>query len=123
LPPLPPLRGPSAHILGSRGRGTLGSLTVGPDEWVYQGRDVVPVQAEHDALFAAIPSGQPLNNGEYVARRTLLAIMGRMAAYTGQQITWEMALNSREDLSPPRYAWDVKLPMPPVARPGQTRLV
>ena len=29
----------------------------------------------------------------YMARSTLLAIMGRMAAYTGQEITWEMALN------------------------------
>ena len=28
-----------------------------------------------------------------MARSTLLAIMGRMAAYTGQEITWEMALN------------------------------
>ena len=35
-----------------------------------------------------------------------MAIMGRMAAYTGQQITWEMALNSKEDLSPPGYDWD-----------------
>jgi predicted dehydrogenase len=113
----------SAHFLGSRGRGTLGRLTVGRDEWAYDGQDVVPVQAEHDALFAAIRSGQPINNGEYLARTTLMAIMGRMAAYTGQQITWEMALNSREDLSPPRYAWDVELPMPPVARPGLTRFV
>jgi hypothetical protein len=113
----------SAHFLGSRGRGTLGRLTAGRDEWVYQGQDVVPVQAEHDALFAAIRSGNPINNGAYLAKTTLMAIMGRMAAYTGQQITWEMALNSREDLSPPRYAWDVELPMAPVARPGLTRFV
>jgi hypothetical protein len=46
-----------------------------------------------------------------------------MAAYTGQTITWEMAMNSKEDLSPPRYDWDVKLPTPPVAMPGVTRFV
>jgi hypothetical protein len=46
--------------------------------------------------------------------------MGRMAAYTGQEITWEMALNSREDLSPPRYEWS-RLPTPAVAMPGMTR--
>ena len=47
-----------------------------------------------------------------------MAIMGRMACYTGQVITWEQALNSTEDLSPPRYDWNVSLPVPPVARPG-----
>ena len=52
-------------------------------------------QTEHDELFASIRSGKPINNGEYMAKSTLLAIMGRMAAYTGQEITWEMALNSQ----------------------------
>jgi len=56
-----------------------------------------------------------------MAHSTLLTILGRMAAYTGQVITWEQALNSKEDLSPPRYAWDVKLPDPPVAMPGVTK--
>jgi hypothetical protein len=46
-----------------------------------------------------------------------------MAAYTGQVITWKMALESREDLTPPRYAWDVPLPFPPVAVPGRTKFV
>ena len=32
-----------------------------------------------------------------------MAIMGRMATYTGQVITWEMALNSKEDLTPAKY--------------------
>jgi hypothetical protein len=34
-----------------------------------------------------------------------------------------MAMNSQEDLSPPRYDWDVELPIPPVATPGVTRFV
>ena len=80
-------------------------------------------QTEHDELFAGIRAGRPLNNGEYMARSSLLAIMGRMAAYTGQAITWEQALNSRENLSPPSYAWDVRLPDPPVAVPGATPFV
>ena len=62
-------------------------------------------QTEHDELFASIRSGKPINNGEYMARSTLLAIMGRMATYTGQEITWEMALNSKEDLTPAKYDW------------------
>ena len=49
--------------------------------------------------------------------------MGRMATYTGQEITWDQALNSREDLSPDKYEWDAKPPVSPVAVPGVTRLV
>ena len=49
--------------------------------------------------------------------------MARQAAYTGQVITWEMAMNSQEDLTPPAYDWDVKLAMPPVAVPGVTKFV
>ena len=48
------------------------------------------------------------------------AILGRMAAYTGQEVTWEMALNSKEDLSPARYDWDAAPPPSAVAVPGQT---
>ena len=78
-------------------------------------------QTEHDELFASIRSGKPINNGDYMAKSTLLAIMGRMAAYTGQEITWEMAMNSREDLSPSRYDWDAQPPVAEIAVPGQTR--
>jgi hypothetical protein len=45
-----------------------------------------------------------------------------MATYTGQRITWEMAMNSQEDLTPERYEWgDVKVA--PVAMPGLTKFV
>ena len=89
--------------------------------WRYDGPPTDVFQAEHDALFASIRRGEPINNGEYMAKSTLLAIMGRMAAYTGQVITWDQALGSKEDLSPPRYDWDVSLSVPTVAIPGQTR--
>ena len=48
--------------------------------------------------------------------------MGRMAAYTGQSITWDMALNSQEDLTPPAYDWNVPMAVLPVAMPGLTKL-
>jgi len=80
-------------------------------------------QVEHDELFASIREGKPINDGERMAKSTLLAIMGRMAAYTGQEITWEDALNSKEVLMPERLAFDpsVKLAVPPVAMPGRTK--
>ena len=57
-----------------------------------------------------------------MANSTLLAIMGRMATYTGQEITWEMAMNSKQDLSPEAYEWGAA-PEVVIARPGLTKFV
>jgi hypothetical protein len=80
-------------------------------------------QTEHDELFRSIRSGRPLNNGEYMAKSTLMAIQARMAAYTGQMVTWDQAMNSREDLSPAGYTFDSRPPASVVAMPGVTRLL
>lgn len=118
----------SAVVLGSGGRASLsdreGGLSIHTaKEWAYPWPGNHMYQTEHDELFASIRAGKPMNNGEYMAKSTLLAIMGRMAAYTGQQVTWDMAMNSKEDLSPPAYDWNVKLPDPPIAIPGVTKFV
>jgi predicted dehydrogenase len=83
--------------------------------------------AEHEALFQAIRAGRPINNGVYMARSTMLAILGRMVDYTGKALTWEEAINSKQDLSPKSYAWDAEPPTKPdkdgrypVATPGAT---
>ncbi len=78
---------------------------------------------EHDELFAGIRAGKPINDGVWMAHSTLLAIMGRMAAYTGQEITWEQALNSEEKLAPEIRDWNSPVTFPPVAIPGQTKFV
>jgi predicted dehydrogenase len=77
-------------------------------------------QNEHNELFASIRSGNPINNGDWMCKSTLMGIMGRMATYTGQEITWEAALNSTESLTPARYEWGA-LATPAVARPGETQ--
>ena len=77
-------------------------------------------QNEHDELFASIRSGKFINDGEWMAQSTLLAIMGRMATYTGEEITWKMAKESVEDLSPKRLEFGA-LPVAPVAKPGVTK--
>jgi predicted dehydrogenase len=119
----------SAQVLGTKGQANLAERKRGmtiqgaSTKWHFDGKENNLYQAEHDELFASIRAARPINNGEYMAKSTLLAIMGRMAAYTGQQITWEMALNSKEDLTPPRYDWDVALEVPQVAMPGVTKYV
>jgi len=87
-------------------------------------------QVEQDELFAAIRAGRCINNGDYMCRSTLLGIMGRMAGYTGQAITWEQIQQSKLDLSPKRYAFDAEPPTVrdadgkyPVAMPGVTKFV
>lgn len=80
-------------------------------------------QNEHNELFASIRNGKPINDGPWMAQSTLLAIMGRMAAYTGQVVTWEEALNSQENLFPEKLAWDAPISVPPVAMPGFTKLI
>ncbi len=78
-------------------------------------------QNEHDELFASIRAGKPINDGEWMAQSSLMAVMGRMATYTGQLVSWEQALNSKEDLTPPHYELG-SLPTPPVPMPGITKL-
>jgi hypothetical protein len=46
-----------------------------------------------------------------------------MAAYTGQAITWGMAMNSTEDLTPAAYDWSIPMAVPTVAMPGVTKFV
>jgi predicted dehydrogenase len=115
------------RVFGTRGICVLEKGTIidpaGKEVWKYRrpGDRESPYQIEHDVLFTAIRTGKPVNQGDYVARSTMIAIMGRMADYTGQRVTWQQALNSKHDLSPAKYEWG-PLPTPEVAIPGKTKL-
>lgn len=52
-------------------------------------------QVEHHHLFADLRAGKIPNEAEYGAKSTLTAIMGRMATYSGREVTWEQAMNSK----------------------------
>jgi predicted dehydrogenase len=111
------------YIFGARGMADVfGNAITGPNKWRYRGPKSNMYQVEHDEMFAAIRAGKPINNGEQAASSTMLALMGRTAAYTGQVITPEMFLKSKEDLSPPKYEFG-PLAMPPIPVPGTTKFV
>jgi len=93
----------------------------GSKPWRFEGENPDPYVQEHINLIASVRSKTGINEARRVAESTLTAIMGRMSAYTGQEVTWEQALNSKEDLSPEVYDFG-PLPMPPVAVPGRTPL-
>ena len=93
----------------------------GETNWHYQGPKPDMYQVEHNEFFASIRSGKHINNGDRMATSTLMGIMGRMAGYTGKEITWQEALNSQENIMPAELDWNKPLPTPPVAMPGVTR--
>ncbi len=76
-------------------------------------------QNEHNAFFAAIRKGEPINDGEIMCNSTLMAIMARLSAYTGKTVTWDEMLTSTLDLSPAAYTWG-DAPQRPVQHPGMT---
>ena len=91
-------------------------------------------QVEHNEMIASIRKGEPINDGFWMAQSTLLALMGRMAAYTGRIVTRDEALNSLEDLmryamrqedpeQPINFDWDMELRTPEVALPGVTMIL
>ena len=98
---------------------------MGENPWRYRGEGNDMYQQEHDELFASIRAGKPMNDGEWMLHSNLMGIMGRMAAYTGQTITYEEALNSEEKLGPDpeEYTWDLVVEGPPVAKPGITKFI
>ncbi len=121
----------SDTLLGTEGTADLMKHRIeGANSWRYQGPKTNMYVAEHEALFQSIRNGQPIHDGLHMARSTLLAIMGRLATYTGKVVTWEQAMNSKENLSPERYTWDANPPVLPdengaypIAMPGLTPLV
>ena len=80
-------------------------------------------QTEHDELFASIRNGEPINDGPWMSSSTMMGIMGRMAAYTGKEITWEQAMNSQEKLVPDFFEPDMELPIRPMSLPGVTPFI
>ncbi len=117
----------SDYILGTKGSATIGRGPLprieGEKKWTFQGTKYDMYQAEHDALFASIRQGKPLNNGVRMVTSTMLAIMGRMAAYTGQQVTWDQAMNSQEKLGPDKVEWNMSLPVAPMSLPGKNKVI
>ena len=79
-------------------------------------------QVEHDELSDAIRGDRPtINDGAFMTKSTMMAILGREAAYTGQKVSFDDALASTTRLGPKEYAF-TSMAMPPVSLPGKTKL-
>ena len=108
----------SEHLMGTKGNcditGGRWAIT-GDNPWNSRLRDD-PFQVEHDDLFAALREGRHVNEAKYGAESTLSAIMGRMATYSGRDVTREQVLES-ERLGPTEYEWG-SIETPRVPTPG-----
>ena len=83
-------------------------------------------------MFAAIRSGEPINNGNYMIPSTKITIMGQLSCYTGKEVTWDQVSDSdfyyppkpedcHDDMDPPSIAGAHG--SYPVPIPGQTKLI
>jgi len=117
----------SDWVMGEKGVATVSAWQgiyeiTGENPWIWEGEGNDMYQQEHDELFASIRSGEPMNDGTWMAHSTMLAIMTRMSAYTGQPVTWEQAMASEDRLGPTAYSlgW---VGSRRVAVPGQTKFL
>ncbi len=106
----------SSIIMGTKGIALpMSGRITGENPWHFEGSVPNPHQAEQTEFFASIRAGEPLHCGEYMTRSTLVAIMGQLSCYSGQQITWEAARESDYFLPPAveDCTWDMDPPTQP----------
>jgi len=109
------------HIVGTKGTAKILKAEINND----QGKQKHKIKGkpsmydlEHKELFASIRDSKPINNGTYMSYSTLMALIGRDAAYTGKKIMWDDYMKSEARLGPEDiYNADQYQP-DPVARPG-----
>lgn len=123
----------SGIIMGTKGIAYTESYIIqGETKWKYSGPGANPYRVEHVELFKAIRADKPINCGDYMCRSTLTAIMGQLACYSGQQLTWDQVSKSEYHIGPKpeECAWGMEPPVKPDASgtyptpiPGKTKIV
>ncbi len=114
------------YLTGTQGNCHVNAYSINGERALTKEQDrqaTDPYVQEHTDLIESVRSGKPLNELKQVAESTLTAILGRMSAYTGKEVTWEQALNTKENLFPENMTWDMSLPEAQVAIPGKYPLV
>jgi predicted dehydrogenase len=83
--------------------------------------DFNPYEQEHVDLVTAIRTNKPVNEAESTAKSTMTAIMGRISAYTGKEVTWDQVMSSDLRLGPKEYALGPVDMKPEVQVPGTSK--
>jgi myo-inositol 2-dehydrogenase / D-chiro-inositol 1-dehydrogenase len=116
----------TAHILLFNGVPYINDLQ-NKRVWKYDGEKNNPNMyvVEQQEFLQSIRDGKPRMDGDWLANSSMMGVMGRMAGYTGEEITWEQATTSQEKLVPDEkdIVWDKAPLVPPLAMPGRTKFV
>jgi myo-inositol 2-dehydrogenase/D-chiro-inositol 1-dehydrogenase len=113
----------TCHIAGSNGGSRILDRS-GTTVWEQGGSIAAAYRQEHKDLVDSIRRGKPIVELRQTADSSLVAVLGRVAAYTGRKVTFDfLAKESKLDLFPAELAWDGPLPPPSHAVPGRTKLV
>lgn len=90
------------EVTGTRGNSNCkNQITSDGVDWKFDGTfHHDPYEQELVNLIESVRSGNPINEAKNLAESTLTAIMGREAAYSGQLIEWDSAMNSNRDYTP-----------------------
>jgi myo-inositol 2-dehydrogenase/D-chiro-inositol 1-dehydrogenase len=113
----------SCSILGSNSGAKILDRD-GNEIWSMKGDIGAAYEQEHKDLIDSIRAGNPIVELRKTADSSMTAVLGRMAAYTGQKVSWEFATNeSTLDLFPKDFDIDGPRPEPQFAIPGKTKLV
>lgn len=110
----------SEQIILTKGKSNANTSIRGEKNWRFEGDRPNPYVLEHVRLYKSIKANEGFNEGAQVAESTLTAIMGRMSAYSGEEVSWEKALNSQVSLVPANLEFG-PMGVPPVAIPGKTK--
>ena len=122
----------SEFVVGTKGKCDVNGYKIyGADQWRFKTEGAKdPYQQEHDDLFDAIRKNKAYSEAEYGAHSTMTAILGRMAAYSGKELEYKAALESKVELLPKELGFDKPTPVNPGpdglyprAIPGKTKVV
>lgn len=121
----------SEYVRGTEGYTNCRNTIYNPDgsvKWQYkypldeEGKatenvKISPYDQEHIDLVTSIRNNKPYTEAENTAVSTLAAIMGRISAYTGKEVTWEEMMSSDLEIKPKEYKMgavvvDKNIPVP-----------
>jgi predicted dehydrogenase len=113
----------TCHIGGANAGSRIADRS-GKLVWEMKGSIADAYKQEHKDLIDSIRAGKPIVELRQMADSSLVGVLGRLAAYTGQKVTWKfVAEESQLDLFPKDLTWQSSLPSPGFAVPGKTKLV
>jgi predicted dehydrogenase len=110
------LSGAWTHV-GEAVHGTTGNANPAGSiegEWEFAGPFPNGHQQEQHDMIEALVAGKIYNEGEYGAKSTFTAILGREACYSGQIVRWDELLEKGRDLAPGIDSYSLSSPPPTV---------